>query len=318
MSRARRDAARGARALAPAVEDAPVEARDDARSSDSSEDEARARRRAEHFTTQKFVESIANANSALLAEDVERAYALRDGGTARDGRDLSDTESDASEEERGKWWPLTAATTPRSAAEACAAEMKRAEEEGVVPEGTVATSEIAIHNRLHLSESLTRWRRAGTMVLAPPPDDLRCRKCRDFAAGPLVNAQGRLFCAPCGRENEGVERAKSFGVDVRTQMRLDALPVMCCNVARTAREWGQFSVESRLERLPSGFHVGQSARARGNVRVHAHEVLVAGREHEQGREVPRGGAATHDGFAPSDVRIQDSKVRRLRSIGTSA
>ena len=231
MSRPRRDAVRGARALAPAVEDAPVRTRDDARSSDSSEDEARARRRDKHLTTQKFVESIANAKGALLAEDVERLYAARCEEVAHDGRDQSDTESDASEEERGKWWPLTAVTTPKSAAEACAAEAKRAEEEGIVPEGTMATSELMIHNWLHLSESLTRWRRAGTMVLTPPPDELRCHTCRDFAAEPLVNAQGRLFCAPCGRENEGDARAKLFGLDVQTQMRLDALPVMCCNVA---------------------------------------------------------------------------------------
>ena len=192
MSRPRRDAVRGARALAPAVEDAPVRTRDDARSSDSSEDEARARRRDKHLTTQKFVESIANAKGALLAEDVERLYAARCEEVAHDGRDQSDTESDASEEERGKWWPLTAVTTPKSAAEACAAEAKRAEEEGIVPEGTMATSELMIHNWLHLSESLTRWRRAGTMVLTPPPDELRCHTCRDFAAGAVGERAGAV------------------------------------------------------------------------------------------------------------------------------
>ena len=184
-----------------------------------------------NVTTQKFVQQLVGASAtALLPEDVERRYALDDAKALLLRVDAqSDTESESSEDERDSWWPLEPVQLSLAAANEVAGEAHKAEARGVIAKGTVARSSVLSENKVYLSAKLTRWRRAGTVLLAPPPRETRCRRCSDVAAGPMVNADDRLFCAPCGQMVEGFDRASIYGVDVRKQMEIDELVVMCCH-----------------------------------------------------------------------------------------
>lgn len=224
---------------------------DDARASvdpldaivERSEDKERANEQ-RNVTTQKYVQQLVGASAVtLLPEDIERRYARDDANAVRAQVDAhSDTESDSSEHEHDSWWPLEPVQLSLLAANEVAGEAHKAEERGAIATGTMERSSVLKENKVYLSKKLTQWRRAGTVLLAPPPSGTRCRRCSDVAAAPMVNADDKLFCAPCGRMVEGSTRAEIYGVDVRKQMEIDDLAVLCCHAISahavgSALEW---------------------------------------------------------------------------------
>lgn len=233
----------GARALPPAVDDdadtvdvTPVDdvdrdPGDDAANVDG--DDSHGRR----VTTEKFIDALAGAGAgALLPEDVAAACARAYARACAARESDEDTASDASDDDaaRGARWSTTPLTLSKRAVEELTTSTRLAEDRGDVPRGTLERSDVRVGGTVHVSETLTRWRGAGTILLTPPPETSLCTKCGDVAAEPMVNASGRLFCLPCGRVTEGENRASMFGVNPEKQKGIGKLVVLCCHAA-TAR-----------------------------------------------------------------------------------
>lgn len=216
---------RGARAPRPAPDDddARVDAVDDLCAAGTGVNER------EKVTTQKFVQQLVGASAGvLLAEDVEKRCAR--GAQAQAVNDEhSDTESESSEGERDERCAMQPLHLPPATVDEVMSAMRRAEAMNAANVGTAEKSFVINEQQAYVSASLTTSRRAGTVLLTPPELGTRCQRCDDVAAEPMKNAEGRLFCGPCGRWKEGSDRAALFGVDVQTQMKIDDMAVMCCH-----------------------------------------------------------------------------------------
>lgn len=231
----------------PALDDAPLHARlhvdaddtTDARSEDTDAIDSDDGRGARHATTARMVQLISgDAGVAMRPEEILahfNALNTADGNASDTSSDASDTESEASEEGRGVWYPLYALPLSRDVAAETLTRLRGEETAGRIPEGISDASALLSEDKVYLSESLTRWRRAATVLFAPPDEKLKCYKCRDVAAEPMVNAEGRLFCGPCGKEVEGEQRASIFGLDVQTQKKIDELVIACCHATEGHR-----------------------------------------------------------------------------------
>ena len=237
----RRGVPRGrARALPPAVDDdadtvdvAPVDDVDRNGGRGAANVDADGIDSRRRVTTQKFIDALGGAGAgAALAEDVAAACARAYARACAARESDEDTVSDASDETRGTRWSSTPLTLSKSAVEEVTTATRLAEERGDVPRGTLERSDVRVGWKVHVSETLTRWRGAGTILLTPPPETLLCNRCGDVAAEPMIDASGRLFCLPCGRSTVGKTRASSFfGVNPEKQKGINELVVMCCNAA---------------------------------------------------------------------------------------
>ena len=232
MSRRRRGDVRPP-TTAPALDDRDVHTADDIEHSEGADD-ARddSDSHAPKATTQKYIAQLAGFHHALLPSDIEARFsAIYD--TYHAGNH-SDTDSEASEEERNAWWPLEPLSMTRADAAETAKNIDDAAASGAMTfDGDI---DVLVRQTVHLSASLTRWRRRGTILVGPAPDkDVRCRRCLDVAAEPLVTQESHIFCKPCAKEAMGDEKVRIFGIDPRVSMKIDDLPVMCCHAATATR-----------------------------------------------------------------------------------
>ena len=219
---------------APALDDCDVHVADDIeRSARAGDARGGLDSDAPNTTTQKYIAQLAGFHHALLPSEIEARF---DGiYDTYDAGHFSDTDSEASEEERNAWWPLEPLSLTRTDAAETAQNIVDAVASGaIVCNGDLDAAACQV---VHMSANLTRWRRRGTILVGSAPEkDVRCRRCSDIAAEPLVTQDMHIFCAPCGKEVVGEDRMSIYGVDSRVRMKINELPVICCHAATATRK----------------------------------------------------------------------------------